>query len=86
MSEYYDTVSEKQGGGHYGRRHCLKSSFHVSKLLSKLINNILRDEMDRTKYRDAVYGLSILGSILKNIEIEKLEERLKSIEDRVNAR
>jgi len=59
----------------------LKKPAHVRKLLSKLINQAIHEEITLEMLRVVSYASSML---LKSMEISDLEERLASLEGRLS--
>ena len=59
----------------------LKSTFDVSRLLSKTINQVLRDEMSGEKAGKIGYLSNIL---IRALEQSQLEKRIESLERKIS--
>jgi len=61
----------------------VNSARGVNRLLQRVINALIRDEMKQSKAKTIGYLCNI---ILKGLEIGDLEDRLAALEDRLAAR
>jgi hypothetical protein len=72
------TDKSKSEGLYPQRAIRLRTAFDVRRLLARLINMTLKDELDESKCTKVGY---LCGVLLRAIELSELEERIKKLEE-----